>query len=256
MSFSSLLIRKAKGLPRAVRRRWQETHVSGLEIGQRIRIYDLVCPLRYDISVRADFIRFLVDNAYLSTADFDAISEHPATKAYYTWFKEVAVRRFLPEIYHDDNRVHERFYERFMNVQALWASMRSQGFDHTYPVRLTSGNLVHEVNGKTVDTSFFAGDGCHRIACLLVMGKDVLEPEEYEVVSRAELRPLDNTALLLDKIPISMSDYLSFISRGYCGGRRLASADEALIYVEEHSPDRFAELKNVFRYDLDHLRQP
>ena len=131
--------------------------------------------------------------------------------------------------------------------------MNAKGFDYSQPVRLRGGELVFEVNGKSFDTLFYAGDGCHRIACLWIMGKDFLEPEEYEVAMRKEFTPLDNTAVLLDKLSIPEADYLSFISRGYCDGQEINSADEALTYVEKHHPERLDELKNVFQHDLSHL---
>ena len=254
MPVSSSLIRKFKSIPAGISRRWHEKRVSGLEIGERIKIEDLVCPLRYDILVRVDFISFLADNDGLSTSDFRTLLETPVARAYQTWFKEVFVPQVLPEIYHDDDQIRKHFYARVENARNLWESMSTQGFDYQHPISLRSGSLVQEVNGKTFDTSFYAGDGCHRIACLLVMGRKYLEPKEYEVVTRPELHPVDNTAILLEKLPISMSEYLSFISRGSCEGRTLAAAVDALAYVEQNSPSRLAELKRVFRHDLVHLR--
>lgn len=252
ISYPTFLIRKFKGIRVAVNRRWREKRISGVEIGEQVKIYDLVCPLRYDILVRANFIALLAENDALSASDLGNLLEYPAVRAYQTWLKEVEVRRFFPEIYHDENRIRERFYERVQNVQKLWKSMCSRGFDYSHPIKLKSGKLVREVNGKTVGASIFAGDGCHRIACLLVMGKSVLEPNEYEVTLSAELQPIDNTKILLEKLPISMSDYLSFISCGYCGGRPIVNADEILAYVEEHSPHRLAELKIILQHDIIH----
>ena len=179
--------------------------------------------------------------------------EAPAAQRYQTWFREIAYRRRNPAHSHNEAHFQERFHQRISNVQALWKSMKSKGFDYTQPVRLKSGEVIREVNGKSFDTRFYAGDGCHRIACLWITGKDFLEPEEYEVVMSEEFTPLDNTAVLLDKLSIPAADYLAFISRGYCEGQEINSADEALAYVEEHHPDRLEELKNVFRHDLSHL---
>lgn len=242
--------RKLDAVLRAFRRRFNEKRISGFEIGKRIRIYDVICPLRYDILVRVDFIEFLGKNKQLSATDMGAILDNPSARAYESWFREVAIRRFLPEIYHDDVQVRERFIERVRGVKELWESISSIGFDVAHPIRLRSGNSIQEVNGKRVGTSVFAGDGCHRIACLVVMGKEFLEPAEYEVALSAKFQPLDNTAILIDALPITMPDYLSFISRGYCRGRALATANEALAYVEEHDPGRLGELNSVFQHDL------
>jgi hypothetical protein len=254
MSTLSSLINKIKNSLHSVGGRLDDGTITGHEIGERIRIYDLVCPIRYDILVRVEFIRFLVENDYLSSNDIDVILEAPAAQRYRTWFKEIPFRGRYPEYYDDDTHIREPLYLRIRKTQELWKSMSSKGFDHTQPIKLRSGELVHSINEKTFKTRFYAGDGCHRIACLLVMGREWLEPEEFIVALGKELHPRDNTAILLDKLPISMSDYLSFISRGYCGGCALVSPDEALAYVKVHSTDRLTELKNVFRHDLKHLK--
>ena len=256
MSFISLLNRKLGGARDFVRRRLHERIIPGREIGERIKIYDLVYPLRYDILVRADFIRFLAENEQLPTSDIGMMLEHPAARAYQAWFKEVAVRRFSSEIYNDHLLVQERFRERVEKVRRLWESITSQGFDHSTPVRLGGGRDIIDVNGKIIDASYFAGDGCHRTACLLVMGKAVLEPEEYEVLWTPTFRPLDNTAILIEKLPIGMAVYLSYISDAYCEGRPLATAEDLMTDVREHSPAKLTEVESVLRHDLPLLHYP
>lgn len=253
MSFSSTLGRKINSLRAAVRRRGFEKRISGLEIGKQVRIYDIVCPLRYDILVRAEFIEFLANNDGLLATAREAILESPAARAYEVWFREVAILRFSPEIYHDGNQVRQRFAIRVEKTKRLWESISLNGFDSAHQIKLRSGKSILEVNGKSVSGPFFAGDGCHRIACLLVMGKKYLEPKEYEVALWPKFQPLDNTALLIDKLPITVSDYLTFISRGYCEGQTLATANEAVAYLEKHDPDRLTELKSILEHDLIRL---
>jgi len=253
MSLFSRIILGLKGKAVTGNRKPGERLVAGSEIGERIKIYDLICPLRYDIQVRADFIRFLVDNNYLSEKDMDIILHAPAAQRYLTYFREIPYRRRNPAHSHDEEHFRERFRQRVIKVQDLWKSVSSRGFDHSQPVRLRSGDVIQEVNGKSFATRYYAGDGCHRIACLWIMGKESLEPEEYEVAMTDVFQPLDNTAVLLDMLSIPLVDYLSFISRGYCDGREINSADQALAYVKEFKPDRLEELKNVFRYDLSHI---
>lgn len=253
MSFLDRILNKAREPFKLVKGKPDEELISGNEIGEQIKIYDLICPLRYDILIRADFIDFLAKNDYLSENDLDAIIKAAPAQRYQTWFREIAYRRRNPEHSHDENHFRERFYQRVRKVQELWKSINANGFDYNQPIRLKSGEVIREVNGKSFETRFYAGDGCHRIACLWVMGKEVIEPEEYEVAMSEEFIPLDNTAVLLDKLSISMSDYLNFISQGYCRGHIFDNAEQVLAYVGRHSPDRLEELKNVFRYDLSHL---
>ena len=227
----------------SIRRRWTDRFVSGLEVGQRIRIFDVVCPLRYDILVRADFIAALAENDKLLTIELDELLEIRAAKSYAVWFREVCIKRFSPDIYHDENLVRQRFAIRVEKTKRLWESISLNGFDLTQPISLRSGEAILALNGKKVGASIFAGDGCHRIACLLVMGKTYLEPNEYRVWMQSEFQPQDNTALLIDKLPITEADYLTFISRGYCEGRTLTTANDAVAYLKVHDPDRLTELQ-------------
>lgn len=253
MSLLSTFGSKINRRLRRLRRRWTDRSVSGLEIGKKIRIFDIVCPLRYDILVRADFIELLAENDKLLVSELEEILENRAAQSYAVWFREVCIKRFVPEIYHDKNLVRQRFAIRVEKTKRLWESISLNGFDWAHPITLRSGKSILEVNGKKIGASVFAGDGCHRIACLLVMGKKYLEPKEYRVGLRSKFQPLDNTALLLDKLPITVSDYLTFISRGYCEGQTMATANETVAYLEEHDPDRLTELKSILEHDLIRL---
>lgn len=236
-----------------VRGRLTDRFVSGLEIGKQIRIFDIICPLRYDILVRADFIELLAENDKICAFELEEILEHRAAQSYSVWFREVCIKRFFPEIYHDKNLVRQRFAIQVEKTKRLWESVSLNGFESAHPITLQSGKSILEVNEKKIGASLFAGDGCHRIACLWVMGKKYLEPKEYRVRMHTKFQPLDNTALLIDKLPITVSDYLTFISGGYCEGQTLATANEAVAYLEEHDPDRLTELKSILEYDLSRL---
>ena len=227
--------------------------VSGDELGKRIRIFDIVCPLRYDILVRAEFIELLAKNEELLASELEELLEHRAARSYAVWFREVCIKRFASEIYDDKKLVRQRFVIRVEKTKRLWESIHLTGFDAAHPITLRSGKSILQVNGKKIGASLFAGEGCHRIACLLVMGKKYLEPNEYRVAIQSKFQPLDNTALLLDKLPISVADYLQFISRGYCAGQTLATPNEAVAYLEENDSDRLPELKSIFEHDLIRL---
>jgi hypothetical protein len=250
---TSRFLGRLRRLRRNVQRRWHEKRVSGLEIGQQLRIYDLVCPLRYDILVRAEFIRLIAANDNLMADENSEIVRSQAAHDYEVWFREVEILRFFPELYHDEQQIRARLAMRVQNLKKLWESISSRGFDAAHPIRLRGGESIMEVNGKSVSGPYFAGDGCHRIACLIVMGKEYLEPEEYEVALSTKFQPLDNTAILLDKLPVTRQDYLSFISRGYCGNQSFASENDILADLEKHNPGRLDELKSILRHDLSRL---
>ena len=74
-----------------------------------------------------------------------------------------------------------------------------------------SGNQIHSVNGKTLQQIYFAGDGCHRLAILRVLGHRTLSQKQYEVRVLDELESRDNTAILLETLPIKENEYFEFL---------------------------------------------
>ena len=88
MSYLKFAGRKFKSIRNAAHRRWSEKLISGLEYGEEITTYDLICPLRYDILIRANFISLLSQNDFPSASNLDKLLEHPAARAYQTWLKE------------------------------------------------------------------------------------------------------------------------------------------------------------------------
>ena len=230
--------------------RYRREIVSGREIGKSIEIERLICPLRYDLRVRIDFIRLLRDDWPLYTEDLQGFLERPESRAYFTWFKEVACARYMPELHRNEELLKPAFINRVQETAKLWALIERHGYDPSTPIRLKSGRSIRAVNGKTIDSIYFAGDGCHRMSCLYLRGQTRLDPEQYEVEIHPEFQPLDNTALLIKHLPLDRSTYLRFISRFYCGGATLESADQIREHVAAERPQLLPELTSVFAFDL------
>jgi hypothetical protein len=227
--------------------------VPGRKIGQRVDIGRLMCPLRYDLWVRIAFIRLLRDEWKLYTEDLAGFLDRAESRAYYIWFKEVACARFRPEIYSDDRLVQPAFLRRVQETSELWQSIHQIGYDRSNPIRLRGGRTIQQVNGKRMNSNYFAGDGCHRLSCLYVMGQTQLEPDQYEVAVAPVYQPLDNTATLIKRLPLDRARYLSFISRFYCDGVELDSADEIRGRVAKDKASLLPELDSVFAFDLPNL---
>lgn len=230
--------------------------ISGRDLGETVDIGRLICPLRYDLCVRIDFIRLLQTKWTLYTEDLSHFLERPESRAYYTWFKEIACARFQPEIYGNEALVRSGFVQRVHETAKLWRSIADKGYDPSTPIRLRAGRSVRSVNNKKVDSAYFAGDGCHRLSCLVVMGQTHLRPEQYEVVIEPEYHPLDNTAPLIRHLPLYQSTYLRFISRFYCDGRQLDSVEEILRQVASAKSFLLPELESVLAFDLPSLSKP
>lgn len=228
-------------------RQWM---VSGSEIGEAIDIARLICPLRFDIAVRIDFIRLLRDEWDLYITDFDGFLDLAESRAYYIWFHEIATARYRPQIYGDDSLVKPAFVNRVHKTARLWKLIDLNGYDPSTPIRLESGRSIQSVNGKTINATYFAGDGCHRISCLYLAGQTRLQPEHYQVRVHRHFQPLDNTALLIKVLPLDRATYLRFISRFYCGGLVLDSEDRILQRVASVNANLLPELESVLAFDL------
>ncbi len=230
--------------------RFRQEIVPGTEIAEAIDIGRLVCPLRYDLWVRIEFVRLLRDEWGLYTDDLPGFLNRPQSRAYYVWFKEVRCALYSPRIYRDEELVKAEFVKRVHETATLWSSIERNGYDRSRPIRLGSGRSIRSVNEKTINSTYFAGDGCHRLSCLYVTGQTRLEPEDYEVHLRQEFEPLDITAILVQQLPLDRTSYLYFISRFYCDGSEFDSADQILQHVASEKPDLLAELESVLAFDL------
>jgi hypothetical protein len=224
--------------------------VPGRELGDVVDINRLVCPLRYDISIRIDFVRLLKEQWNLYARDLSGFLNLGESQAYYVWFKDVACARFQPQVARDEQRLKPAFIERVHETARLWHSIQTRGYDPSTPIRIRAGHSVRPVNGKLLNARHFAGDGCHRLACLYVGGHTRLLPEQYEVMIQASLQPLDNTATLIRQLPLDRAAYLHFISTFYCQGQSLNTAEAILAHVAASHPGMLAELQSVFAFDL------
>jgi hypothetical protein len=224
--------------------------VAGRDLGDVVDIGRLVCPLRYDLCVRIDFIRLLSEAWSLYETNLAEFLDRPESKAYYVWFKDVACARFRPQLSRDTRRLAPVFVERVHETARLWRSIQTDGYNPATPIRLRAGHPVCPVNGKVINTAYFAGDGCHRMACLFVAGQTQLLPEQYEVLIQPNFLPLDNTTLLIRHLPLDRAGYLRFISGFYCDGRELDTPEAILSQVAASRPDLLAELETVFAFDL------
>jgi hypothetical protein len=223
--------------------------VSGRDIAEPILIDRLICPLRYDLCVRIEFIRLLHHEWTLYQNDLAGFLDRPQSKSYYIWFKEVACARYKPQIYRDEKLVGAAFVRRVHETARLWKSIDQHGYDSATPIRLRSGRSIRRVNAKTINSAYFAGDGCHRISCLYVAGRTRLEPEEYEVEIQQDYQPLDNTSVLIQQLPLERTSYLRFISRFYCGRVEL-DTDAIRREVASTKPHLLSELDSVLVADL------
>jgi hypothetical protein len=245
---------RVKGLLRRWRRGPRYQLVSGSEIGEEIELASLVCPLRYDIIVRADFMAYYRGNRNIYEQDLDAFLAHPSAQAYRSsWMKDAT--RSRPQITDEQSFMEREFLGRMRRALALCDSLERNGYDNAQLIELRAANVIHHENGKNVGRRYYAGDGCHRLAHLLGKGEMHLKPWQYQVRVYDEFWPRDNTYLLLGSVLRSESAYCRFISRYYCAGEAFETSADILRHVEQHSPSQLDEVTSVMSVDLKRLAQ-
>jgi hypothetical protein len=228
---------------RNARRRARLVHEPGRE---PVRIDDLVSPLRYDVLVRERFL------ACLRQADGDVADalESPAGVAYRTWFREIVVRRFKPDLIGREQEIEEALAARVRASGDLVASFEAAGYDPRRPITLFSGRkLLPTTTGKRLGGRLFAGDGCHRLALLRLHGIDVLQPDSYRVQVAPRYAPLDNTAELIPMLGVELEEYLDFLALTYAPGRASTTRDELLEQTADLNPERVDELAAILVID-------
>jgi len=232
---------------------WPLRVLEGRDVGEDVEIISLACPLRYDLLVRRDFFRYYSDHADLFASDFESFLDGPAAKDYYTFFRNARIRRYWPELYDSHDRLHEMFVDLVRRSVEVYRSIRTEGFDASKPVSLQTGRVVRHEQDVDVDARYYAGDGCHRIACLWALGFERLPKEYYQVKVYRVCRPLDVTAQLIGVLPNGRQRYWRYLAAYYCDGHDARDASAVIEYVKRHKPDRLAEVESVIRVHSEHF---
>jgi len=145
--------------------------------------------------------------------------------------------------------LRKAFSDQLRKTEALYTSFKINGMDKQYPITLRSGDTILPTStGKRITRKVYAGDGCHRIALLLLDGHKTLLPEYCRISKCAEYQPLDNTQLLLQHLKISDEKYYSFLSLAYAE-KTLPTKESLLCHVRKNNPARLHELEMILSID-------
>ncbi|MEP7034072.1 MAG: hypothetical protein ABI662_01315 [Dermatophilaceae bacterium] len=216
-----------------------------------VSIRALISPLRYDVVVRADFFRLIEDLRLRDVRRPEDVASVARAHQYFVWFQQVAMARFRPWVLADEDLLSQQFTERVRSSMNLWSSFRLNGFDRRYPVTLRSASGPRSADsGVVLDRPLHVGDGGHRLALILASGADELEPGMYRVDPRPLKELIDNTAVLLPAIPLSVNEYVRFIAGGFgCPEAdppvELSGVEGLRDQVRRHRPGTLPELERV-----------
>lgn len=212
-------------------------------------IYPLVSPLRYDILIRLDYLRFFAENCDLFSGDFyryvELTKEHP----YYRWFSQVSKRGRRLE--RADPTLRDAAYAQLLQrIALLFHSFQERGFDPKTPIPVVTGDFIRSTTtGKMLRQRYFACNGSHRLALLLFFGQDILLPGMYVVKRFRAYTPLDNTLPLLRALRVTEAQYFSFLSIRYAQGRTFSTREALFSWVRENDPKNHDELQSLVTRD-------
>lgn len=215
-----------------------------------IPLRTLVSPLRYDVLVRKAFFELLAAHRELARRDVDAFVAMVEPTSYRVWFDRVFCRRFAPHLLADPHARQLAFRERILRSVRLHETAWQEDFPSQDRITIhTAAEVRAADSGKRVTERFFVGDGCHRLALLLLAGKTALPPGAYRIEVASRFVPLDNTALLLPALALGEAEYARFLSWGYAEHEHHSVAS-LLREVQVRAPGRLAELHAVLDVDL------
>ncbi len=217
-----------------------------------IPISSIIVPYRYDVITRVDFFRVLQAHFHLVDQDPGMLHETCLKHHYYLWFKHAFFSRKYPMGYTED-LLDREFRNRVRRNVALLESFATGGFDERFPLTLRRGIVtVRSLTGSRVPSRQpFLGDGCHRLALLILLGQRDLQPSQYEVQLYGRYRPLDITLELLPHLGLTERDFASFLGADVGG----CSAVEQFIESIRSEPRRaLKEWRAFLSSAQEHLR--
>lgn len=223
-----------------------------------IPLNELISPLRYDILIRKKYFSFFRSHIEIYRSNFPKYLELAYQQPYYVWFRDVACFRFDPDLLYNREALNKAFVDRIHRSAELFNSFEKHGLNpvglsESPPIALHSARRVLPTeSSKFVRRDFYAGDGCHRLALLLLFEYQILEPESYVVRIHDEFSPLDNTSILIRKMPVSECEYSAFLSLGY-GQFEFADLASLLRHIRKTQPRAAHELERIIELDAPYL---
>ncbi|MDR7418494.1 MAG: hypothetical protein QN178_06255 [Armatimonadota bacterium] len=228
------------------RTRW----LDGADGPAEIEITPLVCPLRYDVLTRKQFIEFIDGHREMYARDRQAFLARARRQPYAVWLDGIVIPRHLPRLVNDPEGRARWLDERMLRFVALYDAMAARGFDREHPVEIRITNrLEPTVTGKTVQARFILGDGSHRLAFLMTRGYTALPRHLVRIRWFERLVPFDSTATLARLIPLDEPSYAAYLSSLYSAPVIHVRVADLVADVADRRPDRADEVRQVIAAD-------
>ncbi|MDR7421390.1 MAG: hypothetical protein QN159_02845 [Armatimonadota bacterium] len=211
-------------------------------------IAELVGPLRLDVLVVRDFLRFYVDHQDLAADSFDAFvhaaRDHRFWDLIYGWFS-----LYQPEAVRDPRVFGEHFAGQVRRSVMLWHEL-ADGYDRQRPIEVkVAARVLPTHTGKIVHSRQGLGDGGHRAACLMLRGLRTLPAGVVRYTWFRRRRPYDGTWVLTHRRALGPTEYFGYLSEVYGSPDPLRTAAALRRFVAAAAPARLRELESVIRGD-------
>jgi hypothetical protein len=227
------------------------------ELANGIAIASIICPLRYDVLVRRDFISFYVAHRDLYDSNRNAFVACTKETSYYTWYLESELVRTNQHLRGNARALELNYRERIDRAVALYQSVQKEGFSARYPITLKTAKRIlppttdraGPPTSKRIRAKYFLADGCHRLALLMALGYQTLPPNYFRVKFYQHFSPFDSTILLAQRLITEPSHYFSFLSNYYTAPMVLTNRRDFLRYINTHKPEWLDEVESVIHAD-------
>jgi len=234
------------------------------ELAEGIAITELVCPLRYDVYVRREFLSFYRAHRDLYENDFEAFVQRARASSYYIWYMQSEAVRCNAHLRDHPDALEQAFAKRIRRSVELYQRITREGYSAQYPITLKSAERLlppttdraGPSTGKSVSNRYFLADGCHRVAVLMELGYRVIPAEFFRVKCYREFSPFDSTSLLARALPLDERTYFRYLSTRYCAPRSFERRDPFLNYIQVQRPYVFAEVLSVVLADGFLVKRP
>jgi hypothetical protein len=220
--------------------------VSPPELEDGIAIADLVVPLRYDVLVRLEFIRWYRERREQAERERPAFLAAARETSYHRWWMTAETIRGRPWLLGRTDELDALFERRVEATIRLAREAVGDPSSVREPIVLKTGRRLlppttlrgGPATAKRVSDRFFLADGCHRLALLIAAGRDRLVAGQFRVKEYETFSPFDATTVLARELPIASNEYVSFLASRYAPGTDVSDPAELVRRVAATDPDR------------------
>jgi hypothetical protein len=219
-----------------------------LHRGDGLPISTLLGPLRLDVWVVRDFLRFYLGLEHLAATRFhrfvDEATNHRYWDLVFGWFN-----LYQPEGISDMRTFRPHFAHQVERCIAVWRTVVA-GYDSRFPIEVKFAATVScTATRKRVFARSALGDGGHRLASLMVQGYTVLPHSYYRLTWYRRRQPYDGTWVLTHRRGVPASEYFAFLSYVYGARVPISGSKDFLQYIRAEAPHRLDEVGSVLRAD-------